>query len=122
MSNSRTTSRFKRPSSISIPRDRLHSGIVLYRDLQECNNSLDNHRKIIDKLSKQVLGQENKIDRLNYEIITLNEKIREKQTFASDEYDLMESDFAKMWAMPRTRTGRGTRRGKKRKMRRSKRR
>ena len=46
MSSSRT-SRSKRPTSISIPRDRLHAGIVLYQELQECNEKLDNHKRII---------------------------------------------------------------------------
>ena len=110
MSHSRSR---KRPTSITIPRDRLHSGIVLYHDLQECNNSLDNHRKLLEKLNIKISSQESKIDRLNDKIMTLNEKIREKQTVASTEYDLMESDFAKMWATPSRRTGRGTRRKRK---------
>lgn len=114
MPNSRT--RLK----VTIPKqNNIHTGIVLYNDLQECYKSLDSNIKIIDKLNKQVLGQENKIERLNDKIFSLNEKIREKKTLASDEEDLLNDDFYKMWAMPTTRrTGSGTRRDKKRKMRR----
>ena len=118
MSNSQSTSRTrsKRPSNITIPLDKLRPGIVLYHELQECNKNLN-------KLSTTISSHQNRIDRLNDKILSLNEEIRKKNTLASTEHDLFESDFSKMWAMPATRrTGRGTRRGKKRKKRRSKRR
>ena len=115
MSNSQSTSRTrsKRPSNITIPLDKLRHGIVLYHELQECNKNLN-------KLSTTISYQQNKIDRLNDKILSLNEEIRKKNTLASTEQDLFESDFSRMWATRRT--GRGTRRGKKRKKRRSKRR
>lgn len=83
-----------RPHSIIIPRDRLHAGIVLYSDLQKCN-------KRVAKLTEELMKKE-----------------------AIYENDL-NSSFAASWGVvktPGTRShgtrGRGTRRGKKRKLRR----
>jgi len=83
-----------RPHSIIIPRDRLHAGIVLYSDLQKCN-------KRVAKLTEELMKKE------------------------AIEQELYNSTFAASWAAVKppgtishgTR-GRGTRRGKKRKLRR----
>tara|TARA_B100001769_G_C22087564_1_gene586413 strand:+ start:46 stop:411 length:366 start_codon:yes stop_codon:yes gene_type:complete len=120
MSNSRTKFRTLK---VTIPKhDNIHTGISLYSDLQKCYKNLDTNEKIISRLTHTISAKDSKIERLNDKILQLNDKIREKNTTLSIERELDNSKFSKMWRISTAKnTASGTRRVKKRKLRKTKR-